>query len=134
MTYGTRFVLAASLVAAAVCAATGVYYLVAPELSKPPPVGIWLGTLALLGASALVAGGFVQQRAAGLVRVIVLAAVAVVAAAYVAANALAFVAAGGGLPGVPRPLHAAGLAAGWGLFLVALAEGSLAAIHERRAD
>ena len=54
-----RPLLAVSLGAATVSCSTGVAYFLEPRLASPP-IGAWLGTLALLGSSALAAVGLWQ--------------------------------------------------------------------------
>jgi hypothetical protein len=112
-----------SIVAAVVCLATGVAYLMLG--SGSPPVGVWLGTLAILGSSALGAVGLWQERARGTPRLIVLLVLAGLSGAYLAANVLALVVAAQAAPlDIPRTLHWVGLVVAGVLYVDTLSEAS----------
>lgn len=117
-----RVTLLLSAVAAVVCLATGVAYSL--HGGGVPPVGLWLGSLALLGASGLGASGRWQERAEGTPRLIALLLLAGLAAGSLASNAFALVLAGEAHLAPPRALHWAGLVVGGALYIDALAEAS----------
>jgi hypothetical protein len=118
-----RITLLLSIVAAVVCLATGAAYLMLG--SGSPPVGVWLGTLAILGSSALGAVGLWQERARGTPRLIVLLVLAGLSGAYLAANVLALVVADRAAPlDAPEALHWVGLVVAGVLYADALAEAS----------
>lgn len=117
---------------AAICLATAVAYLADTE-ALPEPVGVWLGTLGLLGASGLAAAGLWQQRSEAIPRLLALVLLSGLAAMYVAANVFAlFVVPENELDGAPRVLHVAGLVAGIALYLLALWESTRAFTAGRR--
>jgi hypothetical protein len=116
---------------AGICLATAVVYLADTE--APEPVGVWLGTLGLLGASGLAAAGLWQQRSEAIPRLFALVLLSGLAAMYVAANVFAlFVVPETELDGAPRVLHVAGLVAGIALYLLALWESTRAFTAGRR--
>ncbi|HEX9694373.1 MAG TPA: hypothetical protein VGA74_05140 [Actinomycetota bacterium] len=128
-----RPLLAASLGAAAMSCSTGVAYFLEPRLASPP-IGAWLGTLALLGSSALAAVGLWQERAPNQVRALLLVVLCGLAGGFVAANVLALaVSTDGGLPGAPRPLHWGGLVSGALLYASGMLETSRSFFRGRDA-
>ena len=144
----SRILVALSGLTATIALCIGIAYLTDDELSRADVLspgagaGLYLATLAFLGASALFAAGTWQRAAVSRMRVIVLFGLAALAGTFVAANSLAILAStsgppgrsGSGLPGAPRGLHWAGLAIGAGLYLAALVEATLAIRDERRVS
>lgn len=114
--------LALALAAAALCAASGFVYLTDEAFR---PVGGVIGTLGLVGASALVATGIWQLRAVGRPRLVVLLALVALAGGYVVANSFGLVVTDLARQRSPRGLHWAGLGAGIALYLVSLLDVTL---------
>jgi len=130
-----RVTLVMAAAAAATCLATGVAYLVSAGPSTPEGGEIWLGTLALLGGSALGAAGLWQYRGEGVPRLLALVLLSMLAAVYVAANTLALVASiDEPILGAPLPLHWAGVSVGAVLYIVTLVGASLAFRARPRAN
>ena len=121
--------------AAGTCFATAAAYFIGAGPSTPEGGEVWLGTLALLGSSALGAAGLWQHRGEGIPRLLALVFLSLLAAAYVAANTLALVASvEEPIPGAPLPLHWVGVSVGTVLYVVTLVEASLAFRTRPRAD
>jgi hypothetical protein len=115
--------------AAAVRAATGVAWAAAPA---PTPIRIFLATLAMLGASSLVAAGLWQSAAASRTRVLLLVLLAGLAGGYVAAGTLGLIITGS-VTGVAvlRGLLWLGILVGTALYAVAVVR-VWSAIREER--
>ena len=130
-----RLTLVIAAAAAGNCLATGGAYLVSAGPSTPEGGEVWLGTLALLGSSALGAAGLWQYRGEGVPRLLALVFLSMLAAAYVAANTLALVVSvEEPIPGAPLPLHWVGVSVGAVLYIVTLVGASLAFRARPRAD
>jgi hypothetical protein len=115
--------------AAAICAVTGLAWAAAPA---PTPIRIFLATLAMLGASALVAAGLWQSAAAPRTRVLLVVLLAGLAGGYVAAGTLGLVITGGVIGvGILRAFLWLGVVVGAALYVVAVMR-ALGAIREER--
>lgn len=115
-----QILLGLSTGAAIVCVATGIEY--APSSAHVGPPGLFLLTLASLGAFALFAAGFWQLRAGPRTRVFVIVILAFLAGGYTAANSL-----GLAIPPdtefvTPRSLHWTGLAVGSAVYVASIVE------------
>jgi hypothetical protein len=123
-----------AVVAAAVCLSTAVAYLVRTDDADVPELGLWLGTLAALGGSALGAVGLWQFLGDGVHRLLALVVLSALAAAYVAANVLALLQPPGSFPDPPRFLHVAGTVAGAVLYAATLVVASRAFSRTRHVS
>jgi drug/metabolite transporter (DMT)-like permease len=125
---------AAAVAGSVVLIAIGIAYALHPDTSGEPPVepvGWWLATLAFMGAIALGVSGLWQWRTNGGMRVLILVLIAGLAAIWTAANTLAILAYQQGPPDISRAFHWTGLAISAALFLLALAEASIAVLSLR---
>ena len=121
-----------SVAAGAICGVTGAAWVAVPDVGQ---LGAFLLVLALLGGSAMAAGGVWQRAAGPKSRVFVLVLLAALAGGYVLANVIAIIATGesvGSVAGL-RVVQVAswiGAVVGGLLYVFTLIEG-LSALRER---